>query len=218
MGLCVMLAAGLDALVARLPRRVPAAMAFVLLAGVLAQALVTRARVREWHDEGTLFRASLERDPDNSYALYSLGAQAAQERRWPEAEDLLRRSLAREPHSFRAHNAMCVVAMNGGRLTEAEAECKASLAIHVSNPRAWVNLASVYVNAQAWPPCEEAAAHAIELKPQYAEAHHLRSVCLANRGAFPKPSWRTEVRSRSSPRTPELYRSRRSFARGAVIP
>ncbi len=186
MGLCVMLAAGLDAIVARLPRRAPAAMAFVLLAGVLAQAAVTRARVREWHDEETLFRASLRDDPNNSYALYSLGAQAAQERRWPDAEDLLRRSLAREPRSFRAHNAMCVVAMNTGRLTEAETECKASLAIHGSNPRAWVNLASVYVNARAWPACEEAAAHAIEIKPQYAEAHHLRSVCLANVGRIPE--------------------------------
>ena len=186
MGLCVAVAAGLDALIVRLPRRASAATLCALLAGIFAQAMVTRARVRDWRDEDTLFRASLRRDPANSYALCALGVRAAQDRRWPEAEQLLRRSLALESRSFRAHNAMCVVALNTERLAEAEAECRASLAIHSANPRAWVNLASVYIHAQKWAPCVEAAGHAIDVKKLYPEAHHLRALCLANGGRIPE--------------------------------
>jgi tetratricopeptide (TPR) repeat protein len=71
-------------------------------------------------------------------------------------------------------------------LREAEAECKESLSLHAGNPRAWVNLASTYLRAHAWPVCIEAATHAVEVKPYYAEAHYVRAVCLANAGRIPE--------------------------------
>ena len=189
MGLCLVLAAGLDALrerSAHWPRSVPVGVSCVLLAGIAACARASRQRVGEWRDEDTLFRATLAREPDNYYALYSLGARAAQDRRWDEARGLLDRSLALEPRSFRTHDALCFLDLNVGRLREAEAECRESLSLHAGNPRAWVNLASTYLRARAWPVCIEAATHAVEVKPHYAEAHYVRAVCLANAGRIPE--------------------------------
>jgi len=189
MGLCLVVAAGLDALRERSsqwPRAVPVGVSCVLLAGIAACARTSRQRVGEWRDEDTLFRATLAREPDNYYALYSLGARAAQDRHWDEARDLLDRSLAIEPRSFRTHDALCFLDLNVGRLREAEAECKESLSLHAGNPRAWVNLASTYVRARAWPACIDAATQAVEVKPHYAEAHYVRAVCLANAGHIPE--------------------------------
>jgi hypothetical protein len=189
MGLCVVVAAGLDALrvrTAHWPASVPAGVFCVLLAGIAACARTSRQRVGEWRDEDTLFHATLAREPDNFYALYWLGARAAQDGHWEQARDLLDRSLAVEPRSYRTHDALCFLDLNVGRLREAEAECSESLSLHAGNPRAWVNLASTYLRARAWPACIDAATRAVDVKPHYAEAHYLRAVCLANAGHIPE--------------------------------
>ena len=189
MGLCVVLAAGLDALRVRTshwPASVPVGVSCVLLAAIAACVRTSRERVGEWRDEDTLFHATLAREPDNFYALYRLGARAAQDGNWEQARGMLDRSLAIEPRSYRTHDALCFLDLNVGRLREAQAECKDSLFLHAVNPRAWVNLASTYLRARAWPACIDAATRAVDIKPQYAEAHYLRAVCLANAGHIPE--------------------------------
>jgi Flp pilus assembly protein TadD len=158
----------------------------VSAAALVALAVLSRARLRDWRDEDTLFRAALSDNPSDFYARYWLGWRAAVAGRLDEAEPLLRTSLELQPDSFRTHNALCFVLLNRNLLPEAELECKKSLAVNAHDPRTWVNLASIYVRGRAWHPALDAATQAVETKPRYAEAHYLRAVCLANLGQLPE--------------------------------
>jgi tetratricopeptide (TPR) repeat protein len=75
-----------------------------------------------------------------------------------------------------------VLRMRQGRYGEALPQCQRSLAIHGSNPRAWVNLASVYVNEKRWQLALEASLKAVEVKPFFPEARYLVAVSYANLG------------------------------------
>jgi tetratricopeptide (TPR) repeat protein len=187
MGLCVMGAALATAAVERIrsPRAGYVAGGVALIAA-LAQGARTVARVRDWHDEETLFHASLRADPDDFYALYFLGQLLAQRGQLADAEPLLLHSIAQAPDEFRTHNALCFVLLNENELVRAEAECRTSLRLYEANPRAWANLASVYVRGGQWDACANAASHAVRIKEAYAEGHYLRAVCLANLGRIPE--------------------------------
>jgi tetratricopeptide (TPR) repeat protein len=184
---CPLAALAADAVRARVPSpRVrhglalaAAAVGLVVLGAACAR---TRARLLDWRSERTLFEASLRDDPTNAYALYSLGFLDATEGRLPEADRLLTAALDRKPGSWRTLNALCFVRLNQGRLRKAEDLCKESIGVNPSNPRAWVNLASAYVNGQRWPQGVEASSRAIQLKPEAPEPRYLRAVCLANLG------------------------------------
>lgn len=139
-------------------------------------------RVRDFHDERTLFAGILRDNPRSPMGHYVLGNVYARQGDWVTAEGFLRRSEALDPHQYRTHDALCFVLLNTDRLSEAETECNESIAENGANPRAWVNLASIHVRAGAWLPCLDAATRAAELKPRYAEAHYLEAVCLANLG------------------------------------
>jgi len=166
----------------QLAARLTIAASLAALALLGTEALRTEARLVDWRDERSLFRASLRDDPGNAYALYSLGFLEAQEGDFAGAETDLGRSLARKPDAWRALNALCYVRMHEHHLQSAERLCRESLTRNAANPRAWINLASVYVNDHDWDAGREAASRAMILKPAAAEPHYLHAVCLANLG------------------------------------
>lgn len=167
---------------ARARRSVTLVTAAILGPLLVGWSLRDRRRLVDWRDEHTLFNASVRDDPDNAYALYSVGYLAAQEGRFAEADDVLKRSLSLDPRSFRTLNALCYVRMHTGDLHAAGGFCRASIDHQPENPRAWINLASVHLKAKAWPLCDDAAAHAAALRPRAAEPAYLRAACLANMG------------------------------------
>lgn len=140
----------------------------------------TALHARVWKDDGSLAAASLESSPENPYALYWFGSEAAQHGKLDEADALLARSLAGNPSAWRTWNAICFVRLNQNRLVEAEQACLETTRRHSGNPRAWVNLASVHVRAGRWKEALESAEHAAELKPRFAEAHYLAGASAAN--------------------------------------
>ena len=144
----------------------------------------TRKRILDWRDERTLFTASLRDDPENAYALYSLGTLEAEDGHFKDADSLLVRALAKSPSSWRSLDSLCYVRLHERQLVSAEALCRESIAQNPANPRGWVNLASVYVTRGDWPAGYDASSHALELKPSAAEPHYLRAACFANLGDY----------------------------------
>lgn len=136
----------------------------------------------DWHDDTALARSSLANSPGNPYALYSLGSMAARKGDLRAAESLLSEALARDDRSWRTWNAVCVLRLRQNRLDEAERACRAGLQRHPSNPRGWVNLASIGVRRRDWHAVDVAARRAVDLKPGYAEARYLAAVAAANLG------------------------------------
>ena len=155
------------------------------LALALAWGVCTALHARDWRDDPALAASSLASDPENPYALYWLGSDAAQHGRFDEADALLARSMAHNPTAWRTLNAVCYVRLHQNRLIEAEQACRESLAHNAQNPRAWQNLASVHVRGQRWPDALASADHLVALKPRDAEAHYLAGVSAANLGMIP---------------------------------
>lgn len=171
------------ALEARLAR---GALLTSLLGSALAitWAICTDLHSRVWRNDISLAESSLASSPENPFALYLLGSDAAQHGQLAKADDLLARSLARNPGSWRTWNAVCYLRLHQNRLAEAERACEETIARRAANPRAWVNLASVYVREGHWKDAMASADRALTLKPGYAEAHFLAGVSAANLGLY----------------------------------
>jgi Flp pilus assembly protein TadD len=183
-GIFLVLAPFLDA---RWPRGVAPSIASSAVVAALLGAFAIRSvrRLADWKDERTLFNASVRGDPDNAYAIYSLGYLDALDHNYASADQRLALSLALKPKSWRTLNALCYVQLNEGNAREAERFCDRSLAINGGDPRTWINLASARIHQSKWQGAADAAAHAIQTKPSSAEAHYLRAVSLANLGDVP---------------------------------
>ncbi len=164
----------------RLPARWSLPVLLAILA--LAEGWVTTARAGDWKDDESLARASLEHHPDSFYALYTLGAMAAQRGDYEEASNLLRRSLLRNDGSWRTWNAICYVLQHQNRLDDALEACRNSAAINPRNPRVWVNLASIFVVRKQWQEAFVTASRAVAIKPGYVNARYLAGVSAANLG------------------------------------
>jgi tetratricopeptide (TPR) repeat protein len=169
------------ALVATVPIRGLATIATVLC---MAEGWVTLRHAPDWRNDESLAESSLKSTPGNPYSLYVLGSWAAMRGDLERADALLARSLEGNAGSWRTWNAICFLRLHQGRLTEGEAACKEAVARHPKNPRSWVNLASIYVQAGRWEPALLAAAQALAVKPRYAEARYLAAVSAANLGAI----------------------------------
>ncbi len=175
------------ALVSELEERYPSAwrIGAALGAGVaVAGAVVTVRHARDWRSDRALAASSLASDPENPYALYWFGSEAAQHGQLDEADDLLARSMARNPGSWRTWNAVCYLRLHQTRLGEAEAACHRSIDLQPKNSRTWLNLASVYVRGERWKDALPAAERALALGPRMVEAHYLAGVSAANLGLY----------------------------------
>ncbi len=188
-GLAVALAAWLERAVAWIAasprsRALGPALACLALLGAFSRRVA--ARTLDFRDDRALYEASLRTHPDGVHALTGLGALAAEQKRLDEADALLARALAREPGNWRALSALCYVRLHQNRLLDGEAACVQSGAVNGSNPRVWVNLATLYVRRRAWDKALAAAEHALAVRPVYAEARYLAAVSLANLGRLPE--------------------------------
>jgi protein O-mannosyl-transferase len=188
LGLALGLAAGAAGLTRALKweplPRLLAAVGFVCLAFQCAGLWV---RLSDWQTEERLLEVTVERDPDNFYALDELGEFRARHGRFPEAESLLLRARAAAPpgaahFSSPIDTALCFVYLNEQHYPEGEAMCRARLAVAPADPRAWLNLASIELHEDRWQEALDDAGSALACKPRYAEAHYVRALALSRLG------------------------------------
>jgi hypothetical protein len=159
----------------------------------IAWAICTCLHSRAWRNDASLAESSLASSPENPFALYLLGSDAAQHGHLARADDLLARSMARNPGSWRTWNAVCYLRLHQNRLVEAESACERTIDLRAANPRAWVNLASVYVRERRWNDAMASADRALMLKPSYAEAHYVAGASAANLGFYERAASHVEA-------------------------
>lgn len=172
------------------PRAWGVAAAAVLAIVVPLELLPLQTRLDEWQTPDRLLAVTVDRDPDNFFALAALGERRAMQARFPEAEALLVAAKAREPgktasaaqFSWPIKTALCFVYLNEARYDEGERECKDRLAEAPHDPRAWLNLASIEVNEGRPTEALDATEQALAYKPSYAEAHYVRGLAMAKLG------------------------------------
>lgn len=177
-GIVLGLAAGVVVLRSRRPTQLVHAGVGVL---AVVHGVLTEVRIPAWKDRESIARSMVAAHPDSAHAHYLLGYLALERRDAVEAEEQLSKSLALT-RSWRALDAACVLELRRDRLDVAERYCLESAAEEPTNPRVWVNLASVHVKERHWKKALEAANRAVGLKPRYAEAHYLAGVSAANLG------------------------------------
>jgi tetratricopeptide (TPR) repeat protein len=127
-----------------------------------------------FHDDLTLFRMTLARNPDSWMAHYDLGTLLAKSPAGvPEAMEHFRATLRLRPGYAGAHiNLGVALAGEPGRQAEAMAQFEAAAKSEPGNPKVWYNLANLLAADPAR--VTEAIAdyeHALQLMPEYPEAH-----------------------------------------------
>ncbi len=208
-GLCFALAAVVTSLRSRLLARLAGVSLSVLVA---VHAALTELHVPTWQDRESVARAMVATHPDNAHGHYLLGYLALERHDADEAEARLSRSLALS-RSWRALDAACVLELRRDRLDVAERYCAESGAVQPTNPRVWVNLASVYVRGGQWKKALDAADRAVARKPRYAEAHYLAGAAATNLGMLPLAAVHVEAGLRAAPSHRGLLRLKEELER-----
>lgn len=150
---------------------------------VLGLGTLTWRHTKIFHDDETLFRATLARNPDCWMAHYDLGNLLAKTPAGvPEAISHFQETLRLKPGYAGAHiNLGVILADLPGRSAEAVAHLEAAVQSEPKNAKAWYDLAHLLAARPARAP--EAIAyfeHALRLKPDFAAAHNNLGNLLAN--------------------------------------
>ena len=140
-GICLLAALALDRLGGR---RALGLAAVVLLAG----AIRSRVRVRDWRDDVTLWTAALRVFPEGSARIHSeLGRVLAEDGRTDEALPHLEAALALEPTRPEAHSHLGFALLKAGRVSEALPHFRRALELSPENPLVRHNLAMALLAA-----------------------------------------------------------------------
>jgi len=151
-------------------------------ATVALLAILTWRQTAMYADAESLWRATLERNPDCWMACDNLGNLLLQRGQPEPAIELFRRALAIRPEDGFAHNNLGFVFLHAGQLDEAEAEFAAALRLDPENAEAQNNLGEV-LRQRGRP--EEAVRHftrALAIKERYPAAHFNLGLALRQAG------------------------------------
>ena len=169
-GLLIMLAWGVPALLARRPQfRMPMAVAAAL--ACCACLPPAWAQAADWRNSETLFQHALKVTADNYLAEHNLGSALLEEPgRLAEAEQHLQRAVQLDPDSVRAHTDLGSALAKMGRFPEAIAEYRAALRLDPASAITHHNLGSALAEADSLPAAIGEYEEALRLDPEYATA------------------------------------------------
>jgi hypothetical protein len=180
---------------------------YVAAALPLASASFTAVRATEWHDNGTLYRASLARHPDNGVAAYNVGYYEQFRRHsCAEAAPMYERALALGVFDAGIHLDTCL-----RQLGQLEAASRESRAFAEAFPRfalparmaAETNLAF-----GALPDAEHWAREAIRRAPNWPSAHVALARVLTAEGSRAEALTAYDRASALAPNDPEVREGR----------
>jgi Flp pilus assembly protein TadD len=186
MGLAVLAASALCAVVERGRARRAVVLGVFLAGAGIGLALVARTRdqCRTWHDSKTLWShamaVSTEPNPSayHGLALVLAGEPAS----LAQAESLLEEALRIVPDDHSLHNAMTVVLAKRGRTVEALAHARKALALAPDNVRARVNLGNLLALEGDPDGARAAYQTALRIDPNDADAHGNFGLLLTGQG------------------------------------
>jgi tetratricopeptide (TPR) repeat protein len=141
----------------------------VAVALVLACVPVSRAQVRHWKDEVSLFSHAVAVAPDSALSHYNLGLAYLALGRDEEAAAANRRALALEPGDALASNNLGVACSNLGRRTEAIAAFRESVRYDPGCAGCYQNLGQEYAALGRWREAAAAFTESLRLDPSNAQ-------------------------------------------------
>jgi Flp pilus assembly protein TadD len=184
LGVIALAASGIAGAVARAPRGRRAAAYGVCGIVLAALALRTWSQSRLYSDKETLYRATIEANPDCWMAYNNLAGALIERGAMAEAGPLAERALQLAPASAEAHNNQALVLRSRGRLDEAISELERAIAIDPTDPGVHYNVATALI---ARGRADRAAAHlrrALELDPSLPAAHNVLGMLQAKSGGL----------------------------------
>jgi tetratricopeptide (TPR) repeat protein len=190
LGPIVLFAAAVATIATRWPIRsmaIVAAAAFIVCAPA---AVLTWNQTHEYADAETLYRTTLERNPDCWMAYINLGKLRQDEARGrgndpallEEARSMFQKAVSIDPGISQAHNNLGTLLLMMGRDEEALAEFRKALDLKPSDPEVHQNMS---LTLQRLGRTDEAAAEAqasLKLRPNQAAAHLTLADALQSQG------------------------------------
>jgi len=174
------------------------ALALVCVLGVL-----TWRQARIYRDGETLYRATIERNPECWMAHTNLGVALAATGRLPEAISHYERALEIDPSLSNVHNDLGSALFDEGRIPQAIAEFTEALRIRPRYAEAIYNL-GVAVRADGRIPAAiDDFYRALQIKPDFFEAHYNLALALADAGRTSEAVVQFEQAVRLKPGFPE---------------
>jgi tetratricopeptide (TPR) repeat protein len=158
----------------------------LVAAELSAFAAATRRLIPNWHNDETLWRATLASSPDSEFANRALAITLLEHGRASEALEYAQRDVQLAPQLCWTHMTLGNVFNRLGRLSDAIEQCEQALRIRPDVAEAHYYLGNVLMESGRVP---EAIVHyeqALRLKPDYAEVHNNLGVALKDQGQVPE--------------------------------
>ncbi len=182
LGVIVVVASGLTLAVQWLPpiiarRRFPCS---IILCGIVAA--LTWRQCCIYEDADTLYRATLEQNPDCWFIYNNLGFDLASQGHLTEAADLYRHALALKPDYALAHYNLADIFFVEGHSEEAIAHYKQVLLTQPDSELTYNKLGIVYQQIGQLDKAIDCFRQAISINPFLADGHHNLGLALWNTG------------------------------------
>jgi protein O-mannosyl-transferase len=165
--------------------------------------VLTWRQARIYRDGETLYRATIERNPECWMAHTNLGVALAAAGQLPEAISHYERALEIDPSLSNVHNDLGSALFDEGRIPQAIAEFTEALRIRPRYAEAIYNL-GVAVRADGRIPAAiDDFYRALQIKPDFFEAHYNLALALADAGRTSEAVVQFEQAVRLKPGFPE---------------
>ncbi|MGA2796443.1 MAG: tetratricopeptide repeat protein [Thermoguttaceae bacterium] len=161
-----------------------ATLAAVAAAGSLA--LLASQQSAIYRDGVTLYRATLEKNPECWMAHNNLGGTLAQSGRQQDAQEQFEQALGIRPDYPEAHNNLGALLSGMGRLQEAVEHYQEAIRLRPDYADAHNNLGNALDVFGRTGEAIEQFQQALRLKPNYADAHNGLGAALVQTGKYPE--------------------------------
>jgi tetratricopeptide (TPR) repeat protein len=151
-------------------------------AAVLLLAALTWRQAGTFVDEETLWRTTLDRNPDCWMACDHLGKLRLAAGQPAEAAAYFQQALRLNPRDSSAHNSLGLLAFDAGRLDEAIGHFEAAVTARPNGVEARNNLGLALVRSGQSSRAIEELQHVLAMKERYAGAHFNLGLALAQAG------------------------------------
>ncbi|MCE5268752.1 MAG: tetratricopeptide repeat protein [Planctomycetaceae bacterium] len=171
----------------------------VAIIAVAALAVLAHRQSDIYRDATTLYRATLERNPECSIAHYNLANVLDSNGERDDAMVHYQRAVEIDPNHAEAHNNVGPLLVSRGRIDEAIAHYQQALKLRPHYAQVHYNFA-IALNARGQ--SHEAITHyekALQIQPNYADAHNNLGLLMATRGQLEEAMMHYDSALRSCP-------------------
>ncbi len=182
-GLFIMIAWGLPALLSKWPQR-KIVLCISMVIALTALGICAHRQVSFWNNDFTLFSHALDVTQNNYIAHNNLGVAYYKLGRYQEAIEAYKQAIRIKPDYADAHYNLGVACDKLSRWQDEIEAYKQAIKIKPNYAKAYYNLGISYEDLGRYPDAVEAYKQAIQIKPDYAEAYINLGVTYCKLGRY----------------------------------